>query len=395
MYNYLEKYIKYKSKYIELKNLVESKKVFNELTTGQYYLPSEFLESKKLAISNYNDLAPIVRKISEKTIIPIERKTTKIHNNNQIRGKSDSFIQDHGIILKHRKSNISLIIDPDKIADKHSGQNYGGNFISDPEHRFIFCIKGASKKLLLELERLTGQEIIEIDYPLLFNNERHIDEIMCFMPYPERSITIRQGWGRNAIESTIIMKPYKIWFMNYTFDFNSFLRKLNENITRRGSVDKKIYENIVNSKNQYEFTKTQNLIGSQQEKIFKEITNKIYKNNNNKLIEDLFVKFNFDINFDFSIQENKIFSYPPIVNRTLINFKSELYSFFPESAKTPKEIKDKITEEFTKMKLIEKQSDDNIKEIKIENPVFINTSNFHYFNNSVGGNLHCLIKNFY
>ena len=48
---------------------------------------------------------------------------------------------------------------------------------------FIFYCEGISEELFKNLNKYLKQELVEIKCSFTFNNKRHIDELMCFMPY--------------------------------------------------------------------------------------------------------------------------------------------------------------------------------------------------------------------
>ena len=95
-------------------------------------------------------------------------------------------------------------------------QSKGGNFISAPNN-VIFCVSGANDELLYNIRSQTQKQIIELECSFKagiseeFPNGcfRHIDELMCFMPY---------GVGE-----------YKVWFYD-ELDENSFQQHFDNQI---------------------------------------------------------------------------------------------------------------------------------------------------------------------
>ena len=69
----------------------------------------------------------------------------------------------------------------------------GGNFISAPNGT-IFCISGANEKFIDKLTEISKYKVIQLHCGFKSNMFRHIDELMCFMPY---------GNGK-----------YKVWYYN-------------------------------------------------------------------------------------------------------------------------------------------------------------------------------------
>jgi len=123
---------------------------------------------------------------------------------------SPDFINDNFIEIDIPKTN------PSYLSEREG--NKGGNFISSPNGK-IFYIEGASQKFLNNLSQKTSSEIVKIKCGFkAANTFRHIDEIMCFMPY---------GPGK-----------YKVWFYD-KFDINCFDQLLGDD---SNYIDQKIQE---------------------------------------------------------------------------------------------------------------------------------------------------------
>ena len=96
-----------------------------------------------------------------------------------------------------------------------NGNHFGGNFISSPENIiFTFDNSNFSECLNNNLK----SKVVNLNCSFRYNNERHIDETMCFMPY---------GTGN-----------YKVWIYNFrTIKFDSTLVKVKEMIESK-KIDK-------------------------------------------------------------------------------------------------------------------------------------------------------------
>jgi hypothetical protein len=101
---------------------------------------------------------------------------------------------EHKIEWYPRDININLNIDK-----RYIHQAKGGNFISSPDN-IIFSLKIVPQILKDEIMTQTGQSIVELSCSFMLKIDkieaRHIDELMCFMPYG--------------------IKQYKIWFYDFT-----------------------------------------------------------------------------------------------------------------------------------------------------------------------------------
>jgi hypothetical protein len=135
-----------------------------------------------------------------------------IINTNNIFYKPDSNNEYEEIIEKSKKLQYDFLTDKFiKISVRlESEQNKGGNFISAPDGT-IFCIEGASNELLDVIKLNTTNKIIKLKCSFKSNNFRHIDELMCFMPY-----------GLNR---------YKIWFYDI-LDESSFRKLQHDSIEK-------------------------------------------------------------------------------------------------------------------------------------------------------------------
>lgn len=133
-------------------------------------------------------------------------------------------------------------ISPENIQEGE--QSKGGNFISAPNHT-IFCVNGAKIELLDKLRSDTTKQIVELECGFKggiseeFPNGsfRHIDELMCFMPY---------GVGE-----------YKVWFYDQ-LDETSFQKLLQNHQSLNNIVQNNNNEIDTYRKLYYEYNSQKN-----------------------------------------------------------------------------------------------------------------------------------------
>jgi hypothetical protein len=202
--NYIDKYLKYKLKYLKLKKLNGG--------VNNFYLPCEITNKTKniYKISNLN-----IENINMTNIV-----VDKFNN--------DIFFQDHSIILKNNENKYCIIQIKDNSYVKHIDNidkiipttkyitntfAYGGNFISSPQlsehdNGVIFCCKNKyTESTINNLKdiinsQISNQVIEELDCSFCAINGRHIDELMCFMPY------------NNYVVYDGLSLKFKIWIYN-------------------------------------------------------------------------------------------------------------------------------------------------------------------------------------
>ena len=333
----------------------------------QYFLPCETeFDSKAILLACNNDITDydkIYDFIKSKLDINIKREN--------VGTKPEGFLQDKYIILKNSiDKDKHLVLNMKGITEP--GFSLGGNFISDPEHKFIFCIKDIEKNYIYKntiklLEILTDQQIIEIDYNFLHDKCRHIDEIMCFIPFKSSDYSI---------------KNYKIIFTKLDFTI------LEASQMWRLGPDSKIKTN---------FPETKDYINKKEKEIKKQIFSFVYNNGDSKEDDESKEDFNYnnlfiehEVECWFSLQteqiENFIFQIGPLTNRLLIKNDDIYNCFFPLGKKKEDNLIDELK------KIIRGSG------IKIKIHTY-DLSAFHKFSNSIreypGGNFHCLIKNIY
>jgi len=86
-------------------------------------------------------------------------------------------------------NDINEQINIDTFNDSEREQCKGGNFISAPNGT-IFCITGANENFIHKLKEKSKYKVIELECGFKSNNFRHIDELMCFMPYGNRKYKV-------------------------------------------------------------------------------------------------------------------------------------------------------------------------------------------------------------
>ena len=202
----------YQDSYVQLYNETTNKyfNIYNGLLTKL----GEIIKNVNICVSNRCKY--IKRRSESKKIIEFcKDQEITVHPNlfnleyGEVKKKSiniigDTFINDSGIIIQE-----------DKLRNSFGEQSKGGNFISGPQLVIlnrklgypIFYIKGPSIEYI-KLLNCTRSHLIELQCGFTApSGFRHIDEIMCFMPY-----------GQNE-NGTI---NYKIWFYD-TIEISSFL----------------------------------------------------------------------------------------------------------------------------------------------------------------------------
>jgi len=263
--DYFKKYITYKTKYLQLK------KQLGGNIPADYYLPCDITHyTKKLTYSDNtanklreNDLSiqPSIKKTSANTgrsgynqdpyielyngeeyydlfinkldiiktricnsdVCIYQYKRASVERPNQIFKKGDripvlfNYMKISGDVIEEEYLDLPDELKNNNIfslkIDNHSEyeQSKGGNFISAPDNT-IFYVSGVNPTILEKLNNLSCKKV-ELECSFKANGFRHMDELMCFMPY-----------GRNQ---------YKIWFydeLNITSftNLNNFNTKTTE-----------------------------------------------------------------------------------------------------------------------------------------------------------------------
>lgn len=223
--NYRQKYLKYKTKYLELKGGMdkqESSSIFdisntiNEEESGdiyhvigdkqddvcsdkKYYLPCEitsitqklFMVDDMLCrihiitndINNKNILTNIIMmKFDDYGITYYQDPFIFLKNNNK-QNKDIVFIKNE---KRKNEPNFGDNIDHINI-DMLTGSDLGGNFLASPKveknKSVVFYLDGISGPIKSAFDEYLDQELVELKCSFTIGGSRHIDEIMTFMPY--------------------------------------------------------------------------------------------------------------------------------------------------------------------------------------------------------------------
>lgn len=433
MKNYKLLYSKYKNKYLKLKKQIGGRLDLYmpcEITslTTQLYIDPDVLD--RLNIGEYFDRTPI----------------SLIDN--------QTFCQDIAILLKKKDTNTDYVIKTKSIQNPHfnsfiiindqfrttNHNDYGGNFIAAPNNT-IFCFDGLSQNLE-EIITNRCDKLVKLQCGFMYTRSRHIDECMCFMPYGDsykvwiykiRNINVNSRTlfilNPNIDELIAILTPkineiYPIINKIYTKlkaipeenredwqkkqyilvlsaidaiesfklgDYKPLVDNKHINLRYLNTTDN---ENIKALKNYIE--------GSQYNPELKKRELEAERQCNLNLISqslfdkpyeettDRFVHFPIDINVDYDATRNKInykIERPPIFNRIWYETNTEAKILFPIGNDIDPIVKEILDCEHTKIKSM----------INPTKPIithYINTLEYHT-KDTVGGNLHCLIKNKY
>ena len=358
-------------------------------TSNNFYLPCEITHYTSKVYFNERD--KITEKITEK--IGKSNKTTFTG----VGYYQDPYIQLYnGIIYKNiYNTDVVSFFDFNNIGeesdfknDEHikveplnssaTDQNKGGNFISAPDST-IFYIEGISSNLLSELKTNTTNNIVELKcgFRVFPNHQtsgldgfRHVDEIMCFMPYG--------------------IQGYKIWFYD-EFDemcFNSLLDYLPD-IKPIVDQNKKLF---VSGKitNQEKIRLNKEAIKC---KII--VLNIERLANLEKISIALFAKPYSECTDKFVFFKYYAFL-PSIFNRTWVETKDSITCLFPEINQNIKyqieinQIKTKVMEEMEKIHSIIVPANNNIQSTKPVQYFFIPVIAANEL--APEGTIHCLIK---
>ena len=431
--DYKEKYLKYRQKYLNLKNQIGGAK--------ELYLPCEIITiSNKLAwgIQSIKDKFCEKNRIYEDFFSPIMG--------------SQEFMQDTSIVFKDNRN-----IDRRYKSNIKNDSDLGGNFISSPPNKNdgkIFCFKGISEITRTYINSNICQELVELDCSFTINNERHIDECMCFMPYginnykiwiyTIRNISYYYNYFKDInIETFSIsdtctlfeyLERYKIdnlpiynsdtmsllMFQQKNQRFNiictdienfkshkckfeekkeAYNRSINKILQTSIDIEKKIqldiYFNPLSHDLEYikDPIEIKKKLCEEQKSNLNIISNKLFGKSYDKCI-DKFIEFPIDLKVSIN-PINKSINYTitniPISNRIIYETINKCYIFFS--------IDDIIDSDIQKILDIEslsiKSCIDSNKDIIIE---CINTKEYDAYGKGetkTGGNLHCLIKNIY
>jgi hypothetical protein len=335
---YKNKYFKYKNKYLLLKQLKGGSLFYNDddddddyddyddndNILNNYYLPCEITHYTSHIYHNNNEYNDYFNKLQlyvyKSNIGKQYAQDGYIQLLNNRKNKYYNII--NGYIVNDFKqskellnnNHINKFIHKNTMINSEGEQNKGGNFISGPDNSSIFYIEGISDSYKTILTQ-TNCKLIELKCSFKSNGFRHIDELMCFMPY---------GIGK-----------YKIWFYNtlnkyslytclelYITIFN--LIKEQENIQE--NIDNNIQENIQeNNKKQNNIQELYNKIND-----FIDTLNKERINNLNIICQHLFnTDYNYKLNIHF-VFFNYTDYFPSIMNRLWIETENSVNCIIPK-----------------------------------------------------------------
>jgi hypothetical protein len=439
---YFSKYCKYKNKYIKLKkylggssftSITEQINLLNDQIlkdiSGKLFIPCEINNfTKNLYISQH-----LIDYNLYHTLNVIFRNFIVVRS-----GDANYFMQDPYILLKDSSNNDYAIevrsgysgFLPNKILKYNSDQttnHFGGNFISAPNKK-IFTIDNTY------LQDNVGSHLLE--QPIVLDcsfqtNGRHIDELMCFMPYGLRKYKIWIYYIDNIELEYLIPKIEDVLLKFEKFKERKDKIPYEENIAERVNRIKRItipahkkinpYKNVDNTlKSDIEFLNIERFkkdfgppdyfvlynhlkeIDIQLPPIesIRKILDKERENNLNKISNALFggiyknnmenfVSFPIDLSCEVKIENNE-FKYfwniisIPIFNRLLVETDSLRKCVFPTGALT-----DKVNLILEQEKIKSYLNNESFEFIDV------NTDEYNQGHGAVGGNVHCLIKNQY
>ena len=420
--SYYDKYIKYKMKYLSLKGGSYSKlRLPCEITYNVKILYVPLKNKYKILDLRIIEYANIIDNIltgqfCQDPVILLKDENNK---NYGIIIKNDEIYKDKPLEDKQLEDKYFNIIDHRFKINPDNGNNYGGNFISAPNDS-VFCFSGLDEQLYNYLNKNLINGLVQLNCSFRFNNERHIDECMCFMPYGSNSFKIWIYRIRNIYNSDNIIqcdvqkineeiKKYNIDINKYDRDqknklyillcsskldikniYHELIDGLDDDIKKIFTPNKilDIKKNLI--VNYSEIKKILTLPSINVEDI-KDLLEK-ERQYNLELIssvifdepyiekKDRFVEFPIDLQkTDSGYRIINI----PIFNRVCIK-KSDKFTFlFSTNGDLDSEVKSIFDEEKDQM------NPDN-------NYHFINISDsYNTMNGNVGGGLHCLIKNGY
>lgn len=444
--SYYQLYMKYKNKYLFKKNQIGSS---SSAIPKKYTIPSEISNyTEKLLISDCksrNELADFIYNLLEESNILDSIEITRITS-------STGFLQDPYIILKDMENNDYLIkitndcniygitnIDINSSIFKFNGNHYGGNYISSPNNKIFTFDK--SEILANCVSNILFDEFVPLECSFNYNEERHIDEAMCFMPYGKDKFKVWFYYIRNISFNS---KTQSIIDNLVNIDKEEFKKKIEEkanifeNMPQRinrfqtkqinnkdlSNELKKLIESIdnisLNSQLNYELLSEKkiltrfsnniidyiyylNLIGKEQipnlenvrtilnderERNLEVISNKLFdKSYENS--KDNFVFFPLDLELEYNYSIKYRILNIPIFNRLIIEKPNKKLCIFSVGREVDNDVEEKLNLEKPEIK---SYIDDGDFEFHT-----FNTSEFNYneSRNTVGGNLHCLIKNIY
>jgi len=454
--NFYNLYKKYKIKYLNLKQQIggssigeekisPNQRILNDVS-GKLFIPCEInhftkylyvLKERADILDNFEDIKSLIEKVSCKF--------------------TGGFMQDHHILLKDQSNidygfkvcpmdicsknpfnkNLKIL---DFISRERNGNYYGGNYLSAPNNK-IFTMNNTylhdNLKIYLE------QPVIQLKCSFTFNDERHIDELMAFMPYGERNYKVwiydisniyvdnfevpdisstikkydelkkfikakdliiksKKGFGRATKELDVSnifhdsnLSDLDILKNNNLTKFLSDIRLICVNLSEMETKLLVFYYSLPNPKpDKSELAELlQREVDNIKENLISErlvnlnlISNELFDGNYN-LHLDKFVSFPIDLKIDHILDNNFILTNIPIFNRLLIETDDVRRCIYSIGTNIDPRVRSILNIEEPKI-----ASFINNKLFQFSN---VNTSEFNKSNGAVGGNIHCLVKNQY
>ncbi len=332
----------------------------------QFYLPCEISHLTKNFY--FNDITSVGRRIKAKIGNPTPTTFTglgyyqdsyvQLFDGSSYKNLLNVLISDNDSPLLPSFQNDTIIpIRPNRGPRENfeNEHNKGGNFISSPDGT-IFTIEGASNSMISTIEELTGKQIIKLKcgFRAPEINFRHIDEIMCFMPY-----------GSNK---------FKIWFygeLNRT-SFSNLLDKIPEIEKEHNIIKNKFIEGTISPE--------------QRRALIQELKDCMIAKLNKERMENLEMISHVLFGKTFSESSDNFVFFPfyshkrALFNRTWIETLENVICLFPEVDTIEKK---KINEEMLKVKSM-------INESKPIEHYYIQTLDPKEL--APEGSVHCLIK---
>jgi len=405
-------YQKYKKKYLELKKKIGGA-FLPEITPNSLYLPCEIYEYTKLLLISrrWYNLIEIIREElagSNIGIIPFDDSL------------GPGYAQDYSIILKDLLgNNYSFKVNPNvlypnelftilKNCYNHSfdGNNLGGNYISSPNN-VIFTLDDSDKVINCFGNSLISNNIVPLNCSFKTGGQRHIDEVMCFMPYGPGQFKIWIYYIREINFSEELIKNIRSLDENAIAEYNQYKEQAGTDPQRKKNFDRYVKmtfgydkKNIIEVLNSGIDISLENIMEHLKNEQFQ---NKVLINHNifggNSQFRDIFVEFPLDIeikgikfNQKLKLEFNSRIINIPVFNRILIDNENYLFKkcFIPVGVDIDHEVNAKLQ---TEAPMIRSMFDN--EQFSIINITTEQQNNIGQNFGAVGGNLHCLIKNIY
>jgi hypothetical protein len=378
--DYKQKYLKYKKKYIGLKE----QSIFEQSGgVRDKFLPCEITNDFKkiyyyLGLSGELNKDNIFKRLnmSDEDDIPIEKTSrglAKFKQDPAIFLKSNIDETDHAIIINEGLDFSGFVRIEGYISI--NGNDKGGNFISSPcspknPYGIVFCFDKVSRHLLDYFIENLLQPIVPLSCSFRIgednilgkhvDGDRHIDECMCFMPYKDH---------------------YKVWIykIRNISCSEDILQKLIKQLTEKGNNH--IVEQI------QDIESIRRMLDIERNTNIRIISNNLFGREN--AVEN-FIEFPIDLEIQQNSKEYLDFKIKniPIFNRLWYEKDDQCRAIFSIGEQIDPEVKTILDRELPFIGSI-------IDPTRIFKCDFINTfihNNDGSEDGNAGGNLHCLVK---